>query len=278
MNDEETLQILGLCRFSVPSLGGFQTEHETIEERRAMLYAPARLEQRLAWFEHVWLPGLRAQSDPDFSVVLLVGEDLPEPWRGRLLALVEGIRQIIVEYAAPGHHREVCAAAMRKHVHPQATVLAQFRLDDDDGVASSFIARTRRDLAEVLGILDHKRNFALDYVRGVVLRWDGELLGYEPRLARLWTPALVYVNRPEDDRYILDTQHDRMWYYMPVVAQSDEIMWLRGQHGLNDSAIGPMRDTYPLPEPRFEKVLRKRFHVDLAGLARRLLDIAEARS
>ncbi|MCR8726542.1 putative rhamnosyl transferase [Frigidibacter sp. ROC022] len=275
---EEVLQIIGLCRFSVPGIGGFQTEHGTIEARRAMLYDPARLDRRLAWFEHVCLPGLRAQTDPDFTLVLLLGEDLPEPWRGRVLALVADVPQIVVEYAPPGPHREICAEAMRRHVHPEATVLAQFRLDDDDAVAGSFVARTRRDLAAVLGILDHKRNFALDYVRGLVLRWDGELMSYEPRFAHLWTAGLVFVNRPADDRFILDTRHDRMWYYMPVVSQSDEIMFLRGAHGGNDSPIGRGRDRYPLSEERFETVLRKRFHVDLEALARRLLDIAAART
>ena len=38
-----TMQILGLCRFSYPALGGFQVGHETIEDRIAYLYEPARL-------------------------------------------------------------------------------------------------------------------------------------------------------------------------------------------------------------------------------------------
>ena len=39
------MQVIGLCRFSYPAFGGFQVEHETIEERIADLYGAARLEE-----------------------------------------------------------------------------------------------------------------------------------------------------------------------------------------------------------------------------------------
>jgi len=267
------IQPIGLCRFSVPSLGGFQTEHDSIEARRAMLYAPARLDQRLAWFEHVALPGIRGQTDRDFTLVLLIGEDLPEPWRGRLLDLVRDIPEIRVETARPLHHRTVCADAMRPHVRPEASVLAQFRLDDDDAVAVEFVARLKRDVREVIALLDRKQCFGLDYGRGMVLRWARGGFEVEPRLARQWTPALVFVNRPGADRYILDTQHNRMWHHMPMVSQTDEVMWVRGEHGTNDSRVTG-GDPFDLPPERREVLLAKKFGIDLTAFARRLLDNA----
>ena len=38
-----SMQVIGLCRFSYPALGGFQVVHETIEERIAYLYSDARI-------------------------------------------------------------------------------------------------------------------------------------------------------------------------------------------------------------------------------------------
>jgi hypothetical protein len=267
------LQTIGLCRFSVPSLGGFQTIHDTIEARRAMLYAPMRLDQRLAWFEHVALPGIRDQTDKDFTLVLLIGNDLPDPWRRHLLGLVRDIPEVRVESAPPLHHRKICADAMRPHVRPDARVLAQFRLDDDDAVAVNFVARLKRDLGDVIGLLDRKQSFALDYGRGLLLRWTGDSFEVEPRLTRQWTPALVYVNRPEADRYILDTQHHRMWHHMPVVSQTDELMWVRGDHATNDSRVTG-GEPFDLPPNRREILLADKFGIDLTAFARRLLDNA----
>ena len=37
------MQVIGLCRFSYPAIGGFQIEHETLENRIGFLYAEDRL-------------------------------------------------------------------------------------------------------------------------------------------------------------------------------------------------------------------------------------------
>jgi hypothetical protein len=43
------MEVIGLCRFSYPAIGGFQVEHETLEERIAFLYADKRLEERFRY-------------------------------------------------------------------------------------------------------------------------------------------------------------------------------------------------------------------------------------
>ena len=82
------LQMLGLCRFSYVGLRGYQVEHASFEERRAYLYAPERLARRWLWFTEVALPGWRAQTDPDFTLVVMTGPDLPEPYMSQLRAVV----------------------------------------------------------------------------------------------------------------------------------------------------------------------------------------------
>lgn len=271
----DTLQILGLCRFSLPSLGGFQSQEGSIDDIRARLYAPERLEQRLAWFEFVTLPALRAQTDTGYKLVLLIGADLPEPWQSRLIELVAPVPQIVIERAEPGPHRQLCAAAMRPQVDPGATVLAQFRLDDDDAVPVDFIQRLRRELAPVLGLLSLRDQFAVDYGKGFVLRWGDEGLVAEPRYARQWTPGLVHVSRPALGRFILDMDHSRMWWHMPVLSWTDEFMWIRGAHGGNDSQIPQAgRDAVDLSASKTDRHLTERFRIDQGAFARRLLDIS----
>ena len=72
------MQAIGLCRFSYPALGGFQVEHETIEERIAFLYQYERLEERFRLFEAIALPCLRAQTDPDWGLVIIIGDQFPQ--------------------------------------------------------------------------------------------------------------------------------------------------------------------------------------------------------
>lgn len=271
----DEVQILGLTRFSVLSTGGFQDGPQELAERRAWLYAPQRLDARLAWFEQVTLPGLRGQHCGDFNLVLLTSADLPQPWAGALEALVAEMPQIVLSRCEPGPHRELCAAALRAQVRPEAKALAQFRLDDDDAVAVSFIERLRGDLPLLLGLLEHRRQFALDYGKGLRLRWDGVQLETEGVYARQWAAGLVHVSRPDLGRSILDMDHSRMWHFMPVISWTDEYLFLRGVHGDNDSAARvPTRDHIPLPPGRAERLLRRRFGIDPEALARRLLDIA----
>lgn len=266
------VQVLGLCRFSVPSLGAFQVEHDSIDARRAMLYAPERLAHRFLWFSHVALPCIRAQTDPDFRLIVLLGEDFPEPWLTRMRDLVADVPQVVLDFAPPGPHREVCGDAMRRHVDPTADVLAQFRLDDDDGVAVDFVARIRADLTAALPIFGRSDLMALDYCRGVLLtEKDGDLIP-TLRRASLWTPALVLLTRPMTPRMVLDYPHHLIWRHMPVLSMQDEVMFIRGAHGGNDSAIGQERRPETLPLERWPGLMQRRYGIDLQGFAAALKD------
>ena len=72
------MQAIGLCRFSYPAIGGFQVEHDSIEERIDFLYQEARLEERFRLFETVALPCLREQTDPNFDLIIVIGDQLPK--------------------------------------------------------------------------------------------------------------------------------------------------------------------------------------------------------
>lgn len=261
------IQVIGLCRFSVPSLGAFQVEHDSIEDRRAMLYAPARLAQRFVWFEHVLLPGIRAQNDKDFKLIVLLGEDFPQPWLGRMQALVADIPQIVLEFAPPEDHRVVCALAVATHVEAEAFAVAQFRLDDDDAVAVNFVRRLRRDILGQKSLFIRLGQMAFDYGKGIVLRDIGGAVQVEPCLTQYWTPGLAMVTRPDSGKYILDYQHHLIWKRMTTLTQVDQIMFVRGAHGSNDSRIGTKQQTYPLKADAVPETLRDRFSIDLAAFS-----------
>ena len=71
------MQILGICRFSYPAVGGFQNEHNTVEARCNYLYSQERLNMRFSAFETLTLPSIRSQSDPNFTFAIIIGDSLP---------------------------------------------------------------------------------------------------------------------------------------------------------------------------------------------------------
>ena len=95
------MQAIGLCRFSYPALGGFQVGHDTTEERIAYLYDDARLEERFRLFEAIALPCLKAQSDPDFSMIFVIGDQFPDHHARRLESLLADLPQAVIHREPP---------------------------------------------------------------------------------------------------------------------------------------------------------------------------------
>lgn len=265
------LQILGLCRFSYPSaVEGFQKAGASLDAVRARLYAPARLAERLVWFRHVALPALRRQTDPDFTLVVMAGEDLPEPARAQLTALVAGLPQARLVLVPEGQvHRLACRSVMQAHRDARARAVAEFRLDDDDAVGTGFVADLRARFAAVAALQSEAGRVAVDYCRGLLLmRADGRL-GTAPVQARLWTPALAVFRRPDDPISLLDHNHLDTWKLMPVLTLLHPVMFVRGVHMDNDSGLArrvDRLDRYDLSADRMARLAEGRFALDLPAM------------
>ncbi|WP_045391768.1 glycosyltransferase [Falsirhodobacter sp. alg1] len=263
-----TVQVLGLCRFSLLVDGGFQTMHDSLDARRTMLYDPERLELRFAWFEQVCLPALRMQSDPDYTLVLLTGQDLPDAALERLRALTADIPQIVLVQEKPARHRVVCRHAMQRLIDPAAEAVVQFRLDDDDAIAVDFVARLRGDFGQGRGIFDQYRRLYIDYSKGFALLTPPEGVEVIAQIAERMSVGLAVVLDPEDEACVMDFGHHRVHQFMPGLTFQDSYMYLRGKHATNDSTKGMYRheglaiDQNPEELPA---ILSERFGIDLAA-------------
>lgn len=235
------VQMLGLCRFSYVGLRGYQVEHESFEERRAYLYDPARLERRWLWFTEIALPAWRAQTDPDFTLVVMTGPDLPEPYLGRLMELAEEIPQIRIELVPPmPYHLPACRAAIAPHIDPEADVIGHFRHDDDDAVAVNYIEAARKDFRRVKGLWKQEGKLSLDYSRGLILRYEGREMKLIPRICHNATAALTIFLPPDADETALNYDHSRLAQWMPGVSVTRPLMFIRTIHGDSDSGdVGP---------------------------------------
>lgn len=259
--------MLGLCRFSLLVEGGFQTIHQTLQARREMLYDPRRLEYRLAWFQHLCLAGLRVQTDPDFTLVVLTGEDFPADWMARLRAVAAEVPQAVVVTRPPGRHRDVCMGALAPHIDPKADVVGQFRLDDDDTVACDFIARSRADFAGFRGLFDRHGRVGSNYASGVVVSDTGPHLAFDSRVVTNWSCATTLYFSPDSTTGLMDYGHHRLAEFMPMVTQTDSPMYLRGWHDGNDSRRRRQGSGEPWAEDRAAPVLAERFGINSQQLA-----------
>lgn len=263
----EGVQVQGICRFSLPCTGGFKKYHETLQERRAALYAPARLDTRCFWFEHVLLPGIAGQSDPDFTLHVVLGEDFPEPWRSRMERLMARVPQITPHWRAPEDHRAICRDVLWAGRDLDRAAVAEFRLDDDDAVAVDYVAQLRRNWPRMARLAGPNGRVALDHGRGVVIQGhaDGRV-DLHLLLTLCWSAGLAIFLRPEDEGIVMDFPHHKVWQRMPFVNLTDSVMFIRGDHGTNDAptqfaAAGRL----DMPVTELDGVLARRFGIDIAA-------------
>lgn len=228
------MQVIGLCRFSYPAEGGFQVEHASATDRAAYLYAPERMEERFRTFEAFTLPSLKAQTDADFTFLVVIGEDLPARWRDRLEALLAGMPQAVLMPRRPGPHRRVMQAAFNA-VRAQGAPCLQFRLDDDDAVARGFVARLRQAARDCSGLLARERHVAIDFNQGFVARPGPEGISAARVQEPFWTPALGMAIASDVPLSIMNFAHMKLPRIMPCLSFTGEDMFIRGHNDHNDS-------------------------------------------
>ena len=265
------MQVIGICRFSYPGEGGFQVEHGSLQERMDYLYAPARMEERLATFETMMLPPLRVQTDDDFTLLIVVGESLPAPYRDRLEAAVADMPQAVIAAHPPGPHRKVMQAAINEVRRFDDAPSLQFRMDDDDAVARIYVERLRTAARDVSGLAARHRHIAIDFNQGFVVRPSADGLDVAETVEPYTTAALALMIRPDLKLSVMNFSHRKVWRKMPTVTFTGEDMLIRGHNAHNDSRQKPGIKTptfHPLDDAG-KAHLKATFDIDAAAVTKR---------
>jgi len=221
------MQVLGLCRFSYPAIGGFQVEHDSIEDRIAFLYHEHRIEERFRLFEHVALPCLRAQTDGDVTLVIVIGDAMPKALRDRLHDITADIPQIEIQSHPPRPQREVMKEVLNKaRTHPDEPCL-QFRFDDDDAFALNFIERLRKAEADTRTLTQQYRSAAIDFCNGYVAQVGRHGISAKQVYEHYFVAGLAMRVKGGDPLTIMNFAHTRLPRFMPTITFSDEPMFVR---------------------------------------------------
>ncbi|MES0827550.1 putative rhamnosyl transferase [Ruegeria sp. SCP11] len=263
------MQVIGLCRFSYPAYGGFQIEHDTIEERRQYLYNPARLEERFRLFETTTLPCFKEQTDEDFRLLIVIGECLPKPAFDRLHDLTAGMKQVKIVAREPMRQRRVMKEVINAERGTPDTPCLQFRHDDDDAVSVDFIERLRGALEDGRGLIEKSRTVAIDYNSGFLARFGPDGILAKQKFQPLLGVALGMYVREGCDQTIMNFGHHRIGNFMPVISYPDAPMWVRTLNQFNDSihARNNKVELLPLP-PEQEGEFIARFAIDQDAVRR----------
>ena len=256
------MQVIGLCRFSYPALGGFQVGHDTIEERMAYLYDDARLEERFRLFETVALPCLKAQTDPDFELIVVIGDTLPQRHLDRLRDILATLPQARIRSEPPRQHREVMKEILNSARDRHLPCL-QFRFDDDDAVAVDFVERLRAASDDCFALTQQHRTIAFDWSRGLIAEYGPDGIAATEVFRPFDVAALGMYVRPRCPLTIMNYAHNKINRFMPTVSFDTKHMFVRGHNASNDSRQKGERpaDVTPLT-PEGETMFRTRFAID----------------
>ncbi|MFS4581200.1 putative rhamnosyl transferase [Phaeobacter sp. C3_T13_0] len=229
------MQVIGLCRFSYPAIGGFQVEHDSLEERIAYLYADARMKERFRMLEMVALPCLRAQTDQNFTLVVVIGNSLPPEHIKRLQELTADIPQVQIRALPPGNHRQVMKEVLNEARNDLCAPCLQFRHDDDDAVSVDFIERLRQTTTDCHGLIARNKTLAIDFCKGFTARFEPDGI-YATEVHRpYFVAAMGMYIAGGCKQSIMNFAHQKIARFMPSITIQDAPMFVRTLNGYNDS-------------------------------------------
>lgn len=261
--------IKGVIRFSYPADGGFAQDHTSEIDHEAFLYDGERLKRRFHLFEALTLPSLRSQTDKDFSVAVLVGENLPDWARQRLEEGISDIPQArIIPLPRMAHYPATRAALEALPDAANATHVAGFRLDDDDAMHKDTVARIREIAHSVAPVTAPDKPFAIGFNRGAFLTLNnaGNRIEVVGERAPIGIGLTLVV--PIDQRCnIFRRNHRLLHQFYDCFTDANRLMFIRSVHEDNDSgAVNTGAPDKKISEADLAAQIEEGFGLSLAQL------------
>lgn len=264
---EATFKTIGLLRFSVLTPTYYSERFKTLDATAAHLFAPERMALRFRLFETLCLPSLAAQSDPEFTALVLTAEALPAEHLERLAALIEPHRNIHLVPVGTGNHYRLLRDAYDSIDIGEATHRTMFRLDDDDAVDRDFVRRTKRLAQGLVALRGPERPVVIAYNRGFYVDSTGrvpEVFDACERAPLSTGTTLVapvaYKNNPY--RYV----HRKLAQHYDCYSDISVPAFIRSIHGDNKSNPTQMGLTRKMKPEAVAAALREHFHIGLDEL------------
>lgn len=263
-----SIKITGLLRFSVLTPTYYSERFDTLEETAAHLFSPERMELRFRIFEHLVLPGLLLQTDPDFDLVILSAESMPQQYKDRLAALLDEAPHFHLRFVGTGKHYPLLKEGYASVSNGKASHAVRFRLDDDDAVDLNYIARLRAVGMGLLGMAGPDVPHVIAFNRGFYVRFiegaDNEVFD-----TCEWAPLSTgtAVLGPADELQNPYTfNHRKLAMHLNTYSDISAPSFIRTIHGDNKSSPAQLGQTHKMRERHMARMLREKFATPLEVL------------
>ncbi|PCJ76690.1 MAG: hypothetical protein COA53_00210 [Rhodobacteraceae bacterium] len=265
--------IVGMIRFSIvlresnffPPLSG-----QDYAARKALIFDRARLNRRFQLFEDVCLPSLTAQSDQNFNMMLMTSRDLPDWALDRLMGLVRDYPNIYVRaYRPQANIQRIFKRSIFEMLDPTAPITASFRLDDDDALASDYIARLRGHMMpENTGkIVTFTHGYQVYLSDGALQVWDDTRDCGSVGLALLQEGGALSI--PETETIHCLGGHRKVGRFAPIIRDDTDAMYVQTANGVNVTGRRGDVNSQAISAKDLADRLRAKFpHLDAETLAR----------
>ncbi len=225
--------IIGHIRFSYYGLTDTRLQPDAEDAALATLYDETRMARRFHLFERLTVPSLMAQTDQDFQILIMSSDVMPDPYKERLWHIAARLPQAKIVYS---RYRK-SMLSYKKHMDdalgPDMTGTAlHFRLDDDDALAHSYIARLR----QMSGAMPARTHFS--FPKGILLfpatseNTDGTSLMIKVYLTAL---GLAWISDASFLRPPFAMAHMQLWREWPVLSDPTFPAYIRAMHFNNDT-------------------------------------------
>ncbi|WP_298858284.1 putative rhamnosyl transferase [uncultured Sulfitobacter sp.] len=258
------MKTVGICRFSYQGKGGFKLGIDDPPALAAFLYDEARMEERFRLFEAITLPCIAAQTDPDFTFLIVTGNWFPKHYLERLKTLTARISQCVIRQYPPRPHRKIMAKAVNDWRGAPDSTCLQFRLDDDDAMALNFVERFKQTAHDLSAITAQHSSVAVDFNQGYVFTAGAAGVKLWPYHYPYSAIALGMIVQAGSDDTIMSHGHQNLWKTMPTLTLTGEDMMMRGHNDFNDSRTEGKGNTFDYQPMDAEKAahIRATFGID----------------
>ena len=237
-------------RFSFFGASGWRSETSQSKE---LLFAPARLRNRLELFEKIALASLKDQTDQDFKLAVLSSKYMPNRFKNRLTELCNdmiGPDRCDIYFSGPRKAGRLLRKFMCEK-YPDDPVIAQVVLDDDDGVSCDFVEICKHESRYAFdNNYDDTNAVYLTFPRGVSLGLENQKAQWlSPRNAFFTNLGLTLVAPPSFERHPFLTSHRQIgsrFSSRPICSLRP--FYVRTVHEGNDSDAKHNEIAYFVPE------------------------------
>ncbi len=260
-------QIIVVIRFSYVADSGFKISRKGLDGVRSTLYDPHRLERRFRLFSALTLPSLLGQSDPDFTLAVLIGDDFPPVFRARLEQLVAPLRDAHVVALPPANNYRSTKTAIESVRQPWATHLTTVRLDDDDALGRGVVASLKRLAPSVQALGPNDSPAVICFNNGLFLELSDEgnrLFGVVEKLPLGIGMGMI---APVGARpTIFSTDHRRVHTRWNCYTEALTPHFIRTVHRDNDSGALVSGERFDYTRAELDHILKAHFSHQLPDL------------